>query len=232
MQRPTPWLPALILAIAASAAAAQEAQTYDRVDLNASAEREIDNDLLIAYVFAEFEANEQAEAADAVNTAIRWAADRARTAEGIDWQTAQYSTRPVYASNERRIIGWIARQSMRLQSTDQEALSELLGQLQERVAIQSIGTGLSKAARDAAEEALIAEAITAFERRAELVAGELGRPGYRLVYLNVGSSGGFFNPRARMQAFDAAEVAAPEIEAGVQTVTVTVNGTIELEPDR
>ena len=44
-------------------------------------------------------------------------------AGNVELQTMQYSTRPVYA-NGRRIIGWVARQSLRLESTDAEALSE------------------------------------------------------------------------------------------------------------
>jgi len=220
---------ALAAALPAVQALAQQQPTYDRVDLSASAEREVDNDLLIAVVYAEVEDSDQADAANAVNEAIRWAAGRARDARGIDWQTAQYSTRPVYA-NDRRIVGWVARQSLRLESEDQEALSELLGGLQQQVAIESIGTGLSKASRDEAEDALIAEALAAFNRRAALVAGELGRAGYRLVHLNVGTSRGVSPREMRQLGFaGVADVAAPELEAGVQTLSVIVNGTIELE---
>jgi predicted secreted protein len=221
----------LLLALPAAAGFAQEPPTYDRIDLNASAQREVSNDLMIAVVFAEVEDNDQEQAANAVNNAISWAADRARTARGVTLQTQQYTTRAVYAPNSRRITGWIARQSLRLESDDAETLSELLGTLQERVAIQSMGSALSKAARDKAEEDLIAEAIAAFRRRAELIARELGRDDYRLVHLGVGTSG--FNPimmtGARVASDRMLEASAPEIEAGVQTVTVSVNGTIELK---
>lgn len=209
---------------------AQDEQIYDHIDLNASASADVENDLLIAYVFAEVEANDQADAADAVNESIAWAAERARRVDGIDVQTTNYNTRPVYA-NGRRIVGWVARQSLRLESTDAEALSELLGELQQRVAIQSINYDLSDEARDAAEETLISAALAQFNRRAELIAGELGRDGYRIVRLSVGNNGAIFatGARARAMAFSEADVAAPEIEAGNQTLSVNVNGTIELE---
>jgi predicted secreted protein len=226
-----------IMALAAAswlvAAQAQNEQIYDQVDLNASASRDVDNDLLTAFVFAEVEANVQADAADDVNEAIAWAAGRARGVNGIEVQTTNYSTRPVYA-NGRRIVGWVARQSLRLESTDAEALSQLLGELQQRVAVQSINYSLSDAARDQAEETLIAEALTQFKRRAELIAGELGRDGFKIVRLSVGNNGAVFvtGARSRALAFSEADVAPPEIEAGTQTLSVNVSGTIELEPAR
>jgi predicted secreted protein len=219
----------LAVLLALPAMAQDNAPTYDRVSLNATAEREVENDLLIAIVYAEVEDSDQSDAADQVNTAIQWAADRARRAGDIVLQTTQYNTRPIYA-NGRRITGWVARQSLRLESTDAEKLSELLGTLQDRVAVQSISYGLSKAARDAAEDELIAEALTRFDRRASLVASELGREGYRIVQIDVGTPNGFFSPVAmRAQAFAQDSVAAPEIEAGVQRLTVSVGGTIELD---
>lgn len=130
----------------AGPATAQEDSVYDRISLMATASAEVENDRLIAIVFAEVEDNDQADAADAVNTAISWAADRARRVEGIELRTMNYNTRPLYA-NGRRIVGWTARQSLRLESEDAEALSDLLGELQERVAIQSINYGLSEIGR-------------------------------------------------------------------------------------
>jgi predicted secreted protein len=144
----------------------------------------------------------------------------------------QYNTRPVYANGRRSIIGWIARQSLRLESADQEALSSLLGELQQRVAIQSISYELSRSARTAAEDALIAEALGQFNQRAALIARELGRPGYRIVYMNVGTTGGSPIAYREVRTLGAADVAAPEIEAGVQTLFVSVNGSVELESDR
>ena len=221
---------ALAAVFMAGPVAAQEL-TYNRVDLNVSAESEVANDEMIAVVYAEVEDNDQTEAAAAVNESIRWATERARAVAGVELQTLQYTTRAVYAPNSRRIVGWIARQSLRLQSGDAEALSTLLGELQQRVAVQSLGSGLSKTARDAAEQALIAEAIAAFEQRAATVAGELGRSDYRLVHMSVGTSG--FRPLGLVTGFGARsdlaiEAVAPEIEAGVQTVSVSVSGTIEL----
>jgi predicted secreted protein len=222
---------ALAATLLATGAKAQEELNYNLVDLMAQATLEVENDLLIAMVFAEVENNDQADAAAAVNDAIAWAADRARRIEGVELQTTNYTTRPLYA-NGRRIVGWAARQGLRLESKDAEALSALLGELQERVAVQSMSYGLSDAARSEAEERLIADALAQFDRRASLVAGELGRTGFRIVRLNVGTGGGFFAREADvMMMAQAARMPSPEIEAGTQSLSVTINGTIELEAE-
>lgn len=221
--------PVFAAALLATTALAQDDKTYDQIDLTADARLEIENDLLIATVFAEAEDSDQADAAAAVNEAIAWATDRARRVSGIRLQTTSYTTRPLYA-NGRRITGWAARQGLKLESADAEVLSTLLGELQERVAVESMSYGLSDAARNAAEEQLIADAIAQFDRRANLIARELGREGYRIVRLNVGTQGA--NPliyAAQAHIADAGTgLTPPEIEAGVQTLTVTINGTVEL----
>jgi predicted secreted protein len=231
MPRFTKFCLALSASLLGLTAAAQEnPPLYDRIDLNVSAEREVENDVLVAVVYAEVEANNQANAADQVNQAIRFAADRARATDGIEQQTLRYTTRPVYA-NDRRIVGWVARQSLRLESMDAEALSTLLGELQTRVAIESMNSTLSKAARDAVEDEVIADAIAQFRRRAAQIAAEFDRDSYRLVHLSVGSYAAPRLTEIRRDNFAAADVTAPTIEAGLQTVSVTVSGTIELDAE-
>lgn len=207
-----------------------EALVYDQIDLTASAERQVDNDLLIASVFAEAEAQQQSVVADRVNQAVQWAVDKAKTVPTVKAQTTQYNTSPVY--NNNTIKGWRARQSLQLESKDPKAFSDLIGQLQEKLGVESIGYSVSKESRDAAEQGLIDQALAQFQQRATLIARNLGRSGFRLVRINVGSGGGYAPPiayRAEMRMAKA-DVAAPALAAGVQTVNVTVSGTIQLEP--
>jgi len=224
----------LILTMFGPHSHAQNMQTYDQIDLSASAEREIDNDLLVAVVYAEVQAQRQAEASNEINEAIQWALKNADDVRGVTTQTLQYSSFPVYGNNQR-IVAWQARQSLRLQSDDSDTLSELLGELQQRVAIQSVNYAVSTAARDAADDKLIAEALAQFNRRAALIADELGRSGYRIVRMSISTSGNSPSPiayRQRGLATMEADVAAPALDAGVQTVRVNISGTIELNAMR
>jgi predicted secreted protein len=202
--------------------------------LSADAVREIENDELVAVVYAQAQGQRQSEAANAVNEDLSWALELAESTRGITAQTLQYSSYPAYGNNQR-IVGWQARQSLRLESRDADRLSELLGELQERVAIESVSYQVSREARETANDELIREALQSFNRRAELVTDELSRSGYRIVRININTGGGGVTPIAyrTMAAMRAdAEVAQPALEAGTQTVSVNVSGTIELNAPR
>ena len=224
------WGTAIVL-LSTNMLQAQTPMVYDQISISASAEREIENDELVAVVYAQADAQRQAEAADEVNTAIRWALDRAERVRNVTTQTLQYSSFPVYGDN-RRIVGWQARQSLRLTSGDAERLSELIGELQARVAVESISYQVSRDAREAADDELIAEALERFTHRAEQVAEALGRSGYRIVRIDINTGGS----RPMPMAFRSAAVSemamdrvqAPALEAGTQTVQVSISGTIEL----
>lgn len=213
---------------------AQPTVVYDQIDLTATAEREIENDEIVAVVYAQAQAQLQSEAANSVNEDIRWALDVAESTRGIKAQTLQYNSYPTYGNNQR-IVGWQARQSLRLETRDSDQLSELLGELQERVAIESVNYQVSRDAREQADEELIREALQSFTHRAELVAEELGRNGFRIVRININTGGGRGSPiafRSRGMMAEAADVAQPALEAGTQSVSVDVSGTIELNPPR
>jgi predicted secreted protein len=80
------------------------------------------------------------------------------------------------------------------------------------------------------EEALVAEALAAFQARAELVRKSLGAGGYAIDAISIDTGGQFPRPMAyqEMRAM-AADVARPSVEGGESRITVGVNGTIALE---
>ncbi|MGE0386599.1 MAG: SIMPL domain-containing protein [Gammaproteobacteria bacterium] len=219
---------ALAAVLASAGAAAGEAPVYDQVSLSVSAQEEVSNDLLVAILYAQREGARQAEVADGVNTAMRAALDVAKATATVKVQTLGYSTSPVY--NRESVVGWRARQSLRLESRDHAALTALVGRLQDSLAVESIGYGISTDARQGVEDRLIASALAAFRKRADLIAREMGRRSYRIVRADVGTSG--YQPpmplRAMAMRADVASVAPPAVEAGSQAVAVTVSGTIEL----
>ncbi len=222
----------LLLASASVAAHDDSAIVYDQVDFSASAEQEIANDLLVAELYVEHQGQRQTAVADQVNTAMRWALDRARAVAGVEVETAQYSTYPIYANEGTTITGWRARQSLRLESPESRALSDLVGALQEKLAVSAIGYTVSKAARDRAEDVLRTQALAQFQARAQQIADALMRPGYRIVRIGI-QAGGDMPPPIVMKSRMLAESAAatpPAIEAGRQTVNMTVSGTIQLDP--
>jgi len=205
----------------------------NRVSLSASAEVEVENDLLVANLYAEHQSQQQKDVSDHVNKAVRWALEKSKNIKGIKIQTTQYNTSPLY--NKRVITGWRARQGIRLESTDSATLGDLIGDLQEKLLVGSINYGVSKESRDIAEEKLTSEALAQFTKRAKLIATELGRESYQIVQIHVNTQGGQPVPvsyATRGLASAEAKVATPSLEAGVQSVTVSINGTIEVSQSR
>ena len=83
--------------------------------------------------------------------------------------------------------------------------------------------------REKIENELIAQALEAFKQRAELVRETLGAESYRIVNLDINSGGNVPAP-VPMRAMSAMSeaTAPPSLEPGTSTVTVTVDGTLEL----
>ncbi len=221
-------------AIATTSAAAHDAApTYDRVNFRVSATKEVDNDTLVVVMYHQRDGQHPTSMADDVNRTITWAVDLAKQTSGIKVQTLQYRQEPVYRN--QRISSWKVRQSIRLESSDVTTLSRLVGELQERLSVSSLRYTISPEVRLDVEDELIALALDRFGRRGKLIADELGRSDYRIVTMDVSTSGGAPAP-VRMRAVSAmaegSSVTAPTLEPGVQSVTVQVSGTIELEVRR
>jgi predicted secreted protein len=220
-----------------SPAFADEDTVYNQVSISAEASADVENDTLVAELFIEHQAKTAAEAAEVVNAAIDWGVKQAQSIEGVKVRTLEYSTAPVYSKAREagevytpQIMEWRVSQAMRVESTDADALSELITGLQQRLAIRQIGYEVSKALREATESVLIDEAILAFQQRAGQVARGFGHDGYKLVKVNI-NSGGMRPPvpYARSMAMEAAAPAPVAIEAGTSTLKINVNGTVELK---
>jgi len=219
------------VALLPSAAQASEpAPRYNVVSLQASAQREVPNDLVNATLYVEVNDATPAKVADAVNQRLNEALRIAREYKSVRARSGNSRTFPVYTRGNQ-LQGWRGRGELRLESEDFAALPELIGKLQGSLQLSGLQFSVSPQARRAAENTLITEAITAFKARAEIIKTALGGRGYKLQNLNV-SSGHAPPPVPRVamaQAVSAAPaVAPPDLEAGLSTITVSASGTIEI----
>ena len=220
----------LAVFVATKTAVAHEThQSYDRINFKVSAIEEVENDTLVVVMYSERSGQKPSTIADEVNRDIGWAVDLAKKSSAIKVQTLNYRQNPLY--NNQSISGWKIRQSIRLESTDAASLSALIGEMQGRLSVASLRYIVSPMLRNKVERRLIAEALNRFKSRGEQIKVELGRTGYRIVNIDIITSGQSSAPM-RMRAASMMEdsaVAAPSIEPGVQTVNVQVSGTIELK---
>lgn len=203
---------------------------YNRVSFTVSSETEVENDRLVAVLFYEAKGKDTRALATQVNEAISWGMGVAKKQPKVESQTLTYSTNPFY--NDGKVEGWRVRQSVQLKSDDSQALSELLGQLQEKLSIESVQYEVSSRLRKATEEKLIADALGKFKTRAEQILKNMGRQSYKLVNLNVSNSFSQRPPYPMVSArggYAMAEAApSPELTAGTQQIVINVNAEIEL----
>ena len=212
-----------------TAVAHETPQIYDRINFQVSAVEEVENDTLVVVMYSERSGQKPSTIADEVNRNIGWAVDLAKKNSAIKVQTLHYRQDPMYTNQS--ISGWKIRQSIRLESTEAASLSALIGEMQGRLSVASLRYTVSPTRRNKVERRLIAEALNRFKSRGEQIQVELGRTGYRIVNIDVITSGQSPTP-VRMRAaamMEDSAVAAPSIEPGVQSVSVQVSGTIELK---
>jgi len=221
---------AVLLSVTASAFATEPDQPrYNVVELQAEAQREVQNDLLNASLYVELNDARPATLANAMNKSVNEALRIAKDYKSVRVRSGGNQTYPVYSKNNVS-MGWRGRAEIRLESKDFEAASGLIGKLQAGMQLANMNFSVSSEARRTAENELIAEAMSAFKARAEIIRSALAGRGYRLQRLKVANGYNAPQPKfavARMAA-SAQEVTAPNLEAGVSIVTVTANGTIEV----
>ena len=206
---------------------------YDVYQLSAEAQVDVANDLMSVNLVAQATGSDSAELANKINATMGWALAKLKAYPRIDSRTLDYQTYPQYERNGSRIKGWVASQSVRLESDDFEQTSKAIQLLQERMQVQGMQLTAKPETRKKAEDQLINTALDAFKQRALLVQTNMGAPAYRVMNLSINTSGSRAHYRAqdnyRAESLEMAVGSAPAIEAGTSTVTVHINGQIQLE---
>ena len=223
-------LPLSALGLGTTAAAAEDAPDR-RVGFSVERSREVANDWVTAVLSVSHDDPKPAAVAARINHDMGWAMELAKARSAIRTRSGGYSTFPVHAPRSGEVRNWRGVQEIVLESGDVEAVTALVGELQQRLQLQSLAFSVSPERRRTVEAELVAEALGAFQERAELVRKSFGAAGYRLVEVQVGTGGGPpppVRPMLRTMAADA-EMAPPAVEGGTSEITVSASGAIELK---
>ncbi|RME35583.1 MAG: DUF541 domain-containing protein [Gammaproteobacteria bacterium] len=208
-------------------ARAGEEGPMDRLQLTASASREVIADRLRVRLHAQAEGRDPGRLADQVNRRIRKAVEKAQRVPGVQVETEGYATSPIY--RDQRLAGWRVRQSIRLRGPDLGTLSRLLGDLQKELVLDQMAWEVSPPRRDEVLAGLRREAVARFRDKARALASAFGYRGYRLVQASVNDGGTSPGPVPyRMMAMKAESVQPPALAPAGQTISVTISGTVEL----
>ncbi|MDO6461143.1 SIMPL domain-containing protein [Granulosicoccaceae sp. 1_MG-2023] len=214
---------------------AQEIEpVFDRYTLQAEASREVDNDLMLAVLRVQDEDADSAALSDRINHTMLWALLQLESYPNISSATRNYRTTPVYGdSGDGRVTGWRSSQDLALEGVNFEEMRTVIGELQEQLQLVSMSFEPQKTTRQQVEDALIADALSAFRERASLISQSMQAGSYRVLRVNVMTQGSAAPyPVARMAMADTAlrEKSPVAVSAGTATVSVTVSGEIVLNP--
>lgn len=216
--------------VSSSAWAVDEVLRYNQIQFQVERSRPVDNDRMQATLNVTAEDGNATRLADQINRNMDWALKTVKTYPKVQSRTASYQTYPVY--DKDRVQRWRATQELLLEGVDFAQLGELIGKLQERLQVAGISFSVSPERRATVEDELIAKALEAFKQRAELVRKQIGAKSYRIVTVSINQDGAVPPPRPMLRAkgiMEMASAAAPAVEAGTSTLSITVSGIIELQ---
>lgn len=197
-----------------------------KVNLDARASMEVDNDVMRATLFVEMEDTDSTRLADKVNRATSDGLKLAKSFTKLRAKTSGYTSYPV--SDKNKIVRWRSRSEIALEGEDFRLMAEAIGKLQTGMQLGSVDFSVSPATRAKAEDGLTQGAITEFLRKAEMVTKGFKGGGFDVLEANVSTEGGYSPPRPMMtkKAMSDSAPDAPSMEGGTTRITVVVNGSI------
>ncbi|WP_313738585.1 SIMPL domain-containing protein [Pseudomonas sp.] len=220
--------------LASLPALAADEPRYNQVSLRAEVSKEVARDLMVVTLYTEAQDNDPGKLAKQVTDVMNKAVQQARTVKDVKISQGSRNSYPVYDNKGQKINGWRERAELRLESADFPALSKLTGELLQDLKMGGMDFSIAPATRKTSEDALLKEAVDAFKARAQLATEALGGSGYKVVNLNLNSSG-YPRPYLRsapmaMKAMSTDEAApSPDVEAGTSEVSMNADGMIEIQ---
>ena len=225
---------ALVLACALPAlpAKAQNAPLLDNVvHLSAAATVEVDNDWLTLVLSTTRDGAEagtvQTQLKQALDAALAEARRVAKPGE-VEVSTGGFSIRPRYSA-KGGINGWAGSAELVVEGRDMATIGALTGRIQ-TLSIARVAQSLSRETAQRVEADITAQAVANFRAKADASAKLFGAAGWRLreVHLN-GEPPAMRAPAMLMKAASPEMGGALPVETGKSSVTVNVNGSVQLQ---
>ena len=206
------------------------------VSLTSSATVEVTKDLLTISLTTTKEgldaATVQTQLKQALDAALAEAKKSAKPGQ-LDVQTGSFSLQPRY-TNKGVINGWLGTAELVVEGRDMQAIGQLTGRIT-TLTISGVSYNISRELREKTEGEVAAQAIARYRAKAADYAKQFGYAGYAVREVNV--QGNDFGPVRPMASFSRGKVAAAQmapdealsVEPGKGSVTVTVNGTVQMK---
>ena len=201
------------------------------VNLSASASVEVARDVLSVTLSATRDGADAAAVQSALKQALDAALAEARKVAKpgqLDVQTGNFALFPRY-SKQNVISGWQGSAELTVEGRDMQAIAALTGRITS-MTIARVGSSLSRELREKLEADLAAQAIARYRAKAGDYAKQFGYSGFTVREVNVTTGEPSYPPpMVRMKAMAASSDEALPVEAGKGTVTVSVNGNVQMQ---
>ncbi|QEY57936.1 DUF541 domain-containing protein [Pseudomonas sp. C27(2019)] len=226
----------LISSLVTNTAALASEHVYNQISLRAEAHQEVAHDQMQVTLYTEEQNTDAAQLASTVTQTLNHALKTARKHTNVSVKLGSRRSYPVHDSKGQKITAWRERAEVRLESTDFPSLSMLTGELLQTLKMANMQFSIAPQTRISSEDQLLKDAISAFQARALLVSEAFASTGYKVVSLNLNSSGYDRPPvyarSAKMlsSAMSDESSVLPEIEAGSSQVSIIADGVIEIFP--
>ena len=213
---------------------APDAPIYDRIDLQASAVQQVNNDELEARMFVEKNASNPKTLTQQINPMIAAAIETAKAYPDVKLSTANQRSTPNYNYKTNKIDSWSMRSELRLISTNFSSASELIGVLQDKgLQVSNISFRVSDAQRQQVENQLITQVTDSFKQRAEVAKESWGAKDFKLVHLSIKSNTNVqpmpYEGDASYAMTEATAASSPApISGGEQRIEMVAQGAVEL----
>jgi predicted secreted protein len=211
------------------------AATRDHINFTTHAEKEVANDVVMVDISIVRHGADVPTMTKETNTDTAWAMNLAKQAKGVESKTTSFSTNGGYSSDSAP-QAWDVSQGIHLESQDPQALSDLLGKLQEKAQIGNISHGISEGAMEAAKAEMTTAAMAKFREQAQKVAGDMGYKQYEVVKLDIRAPDdetpvqaiGNYKGVAPAAASPEFKAGNPVLEGGKEKLQISIQAEIEL----
>lgn len=211
---------------------AQTAPVQQQISLSASGQVEAPQDWLTVRMGLTREGTDAAAVQNQLKAAIDAALTTARAqarSRQMEVRSGAFGVSPRY-SRDGKINGWQGSAEVVLEGRDVALITATAGKLP-TLTVSSMGFSLSREARRQLESEVQAQAIERFRARAAEVTKAFGFASYTLGAVSISSTDEGVRPMPRMMAMEAKAAMADAplpVEAGTDTVSVTVSGSINV----
>jgi predicted secreted protein len=206
---------------------------HDGLTLAASAAVEVPYDFMTMTLSTTRDGSDAAAVQSQLRQAIDTALTETRRSQRpgqLEVRTGAFSLSPRYGSQRQNITGWVGQAEIVLEGRDMSAIAKVAGALN-TLTVARVGYSLARETRERVEADAVAQAIAKFRARATEYAKQFGYAGYSVREVHIGTSeppiGGPL-PRVRAMAATTSVDESIPVEAGKASVTVNVNGSVQM----